>query len=133
MDIQENLDHKKEIYQLLLSILDLVDEKEEEFPKFNEIVGNNKYDLKEFLYLISNVSENHHRTTSFFHKIEQIILIFKESIQQYYSNSEIFEIFKNSKRILLFLINEQIFKIDEAICNKMKDYHHEKAKYLQYF
>ena len=44
----------------------------------------------------------------FFYYIEKILLIFKDSIKNHYSNYEIFNIFKSNKKILLF---------DEAISN----------------
>ena len=71
--------------------------------------------LVEIIYLISKIIDNHHRTTDFFSKIEQILSHFKKDIKQNLSNSELFNIFCHNKRILLFLFKEGILTIDESI------------------
>lgn len=129
----ELIERKKEVQELLLNFIDSIDDDKVEILKLSEIIENNKIELKEFLYLITNISENHHRYPSLFPKIEQILLIFKESIKQNFSNYEIFQIFKNNKKILLFLIKEKLFEIDPKICNILISYQYKNNKYLHYF
>ena len=80
---------------------------EEELLKFNIFADITKEEkpviLKEALLIISQISRYHYRTTFFHSKIEQIIAFYKDLIKENLSNKEIFNIFKYSKRILLFL------------------------------
>ena len=86
------------------------------------------------MHLISKIENNYHRFPYFFSKIERILLFFKESVKKYFSNSEIFNIFKSNKRILLFLIEQRIIVIDEYIAKKItKTEKFTEAKYPQYF
>ena len=77
------------------------------------------YELKSILFLISKISENHHRNTFFYEKIQKIINLLKQEIKQTFSNSEIFDLFKANKRFLLILIDEDILTIDSTIRAKM--------------
>ena len=103
--------------------------------KFNDTkISNSKYYLLSLMHLISKIGNNHHRLPNFFSKIERILLFFKDYIKKYFSNSKVFNIFRSNKRILLFLIEQQIIVIDEYYCWKItKTYKHIKAKYPQYF
>ena len=86
------------------------------------------------LHLISKIGNNYHSFANFFSKIERILLFFKEDIPKYFSNSEIFNIFKSNKKILLFLIEQQIIVIDEYIAKKIINTDKFiNAKYPQYF
>ena len=100
----------------------------------NLIISDNHYYLLSLLHLISKIANNHHRFPLFFSKIERILLIFKEDIKKYFSNSEIFNAFKSNKRILLFLIEQQIIIFDEYIVKKITNTNkYKEAKYPQYF
>ncbi len=71
---------------------------------------------------------------SFISKIKKIIAFLKNEIKQTFSNIEIFNIFKNSKIILLFLIKENIITIDETIAEiMMKKEKYKQMKYPEYF
>lgn len=64
----ENEDDLEESYQNLLK-------------SFNDLkIEENKHDLLLFLYIISQVANNHYRSNDFFEKIEKIIVHFKSSI-----------------------------------------------------
>ena len=65
------------------------------------------------MYLISKIFKNHYRSNDskcFINKIERIINNYKKKMLLHFSNFEIFQIFKENKRILLFLFEEQIIK-----------------------
>lgn len=74
--------------------------------------------LKDFLRFISFVSLNHHRSIDFFSKIENVI---RESrvYQEQLSNQEIFTLFRNNKRLLLFLYNEKYLEFDSFVIRNL--------------
>lgn len=98
-----------------------------------ENIQENAKKFKEYLHLISDISNNHRRTPHFIVKIEKILNFYKEYIKQSFSNFNIFNIFKNNKRILLFLIEEQFIKIDKYIALTMTSSKYENAHYYEYF
>ena len=139
MSSQEYLNIMKDIQENILTFLEEEDNSEENFiilkSKFEDTrIKDHLYELLSLLHLISKIGNNHHRFPNFFRKIERILLIFKEDIKKYFPNSEIFNIFKNNKRILLFLIEQQIIVFDEYIAKQItKKDKYTKAKYPQYF
>lgn len=138
MEIQKYLDKIKSIYHSFLEFLCKEMNNEEHFQNLIQILEDHNifddhHELKVFLRLLLKISNNHFRTPEFFGKIERIILLFREQIKQSFSNNEIFNIFKNNKRILLLLIENEIIFIDESISNIMNSKKYKEAKYLQYF
>lgn len=137
MTVQKYLEAMKNIQNNLLDFINN-DEAEENYQNLISIFTDQKIQedgdqLKSVLYLICKVSENIYRPPKFFSKIERILLFLKESIKRSFSNSEIFDIFKKQKRILLFLFKEKILIMNQhiysqIISNKLmrKNYH----KYL---
>ena len=80
-----------------------------------------------------HISNDHHRSSDFFTKIEKIILYFEAQIQQFYSNHQIFNLFKRNKRILLFLIERNLLKLDESIVQIITRRNFRNANYPFYF
>ena len=64
---------------------------------------------------MSNISNNHYHSKSFFEKLKKIIVYFKTIIKEKNTELDIFNLFKNNKRIILFLIEEKIININESI------------------
>ena len=139
MSAAEYIETIKTIQSTILEFLDGEENLEENFQNLQAFfdeqqIHENKYELKLVLYLILKVSNNHHRCVNFFHKIEQILNYFKDDITNYFTNHEIFNIFKGNKRILLYLLENNIMTIDEHIAEiiitttKFLDF-----KYPQYF
>ncbi|KAK8888330.1 hypothetical protein M9Y10_039397 [Tritrichomonas musculus] len=93
----------------------------------------NKFKLKSFLHLLIKIIDNHYRNPNFFIKIFRILNYYKTQISEFFSNFEIFDIFKSNKRILLYLIEENLMKIDDYILHKMTERQFLNAKYPQYF
>ena len=87
-------------------------------------IKENKSILLNFLNIISNVSKNCHRTPDIFNKIEKILLYIFNSIysDQVLSNSEIFDIFKDDKLVLLLLLNKKILEINQNNINEFDKY-----------
>lgn len=96
-------------------------------------IKQNKEDITTLFHIIVNISNYHHRTSDFFQKIEQILTFFETDIQQFYTNDEIFSIFKSNKRLLLFLIEKELFKINESIVQIITNGIFKKDKYPFYF
>ena len=97
-------------------------------------ISENKYEIKSFLYLIVAISNHYHRSQYFFSKIEFILKIFQKSIQFFFTNSEIFNIFSTNKRLLLILFNFKILKPDNVIYSILKNNKkYVNKQYLEYF
>ena len=139
MSSQEYLNKMKVIQESILNFLEEGAKSEENLlifkDKYNNLkISDSKYDILTLLHLISEIGNNCHRFPNFFDKIEKILQFFKEDIKKYFPNSKIFNIFKSNKRILLFLIEQQIIIIDEYIVKEItKTDKYINAKYPQYF
>lgn len=122
----------KSIEKDFLTFLESEDN-EEEYRNFTDIVNkyqicNDKHELILLLHLISTVSEHHNRYPNFISNIEKILQNYSQDIKKHLTNSKIFSIFKNNKRILLFLYESQIVSFTKDI---IKNFF--KEKYTQYF
>ena len=138
MNIAKYLTEMKNIQENFLDFLENVENIEESFNnlkiKFENMkIRDNKHDFRLFLHLISSISDNHFRSPTFLDKIERVLQHFKDDIKNYYSNSEIFNIFSQNKRILLFLIKEEIITVDEYVAKKITTDEFIKKNYHQYF
>ncbi|KAK8847756.1 hypothetical protein M9Y10_018785 [Tritrichomonas musculus] len=137
MSVQEYLENFGEIQSAFLNYIDENNDSEN-FQNLKNIFDDltnrhNPHELKSLLNLISNISNHHRRASHFFDKIEQILLILKDEIKKDFSNSEIFNIFKGNKRILLFLIKEQIIAITKSIEFDIQNTKFKNAFYQEYF
>lgn len=127
-------------------ILEYLEDSDEDENAENELIKyldqkdfnicNNKNNLMEFLLLISKISKNHNRSpdsTSFISKIERIISKYQNEILKYFTNMEIFNIFKGNKRILLSLFEKQILNPDDSIRSIITNNKYAKRCYPHYF
>ena len=124
MEIQQYFDIKKKLYNSVLSFIDDFNCDDHDFQSLIAFIKSNniqesREELSHLLRLISNLIDSHHRNPYFFEKIEKIILNIKDAIQQFFSNIEIFDIFKSNKRIVLFLLEKEIVKLDQSIFSYM--------------
>ena len=138
MKSNENLEEMKKIQENIIDFIENEDNVEEKFQNLLNMIKDfkirdNLYKLKLLVHLISKISCDHHRGTNFFSKIEQILCVFKEDLRKYFSSSELFHIFKSDKRILLFLITENLMVINEFIVKKFCKRKYLLAKYPEYF
>ena len=138
MSIDEYLVKMKLIQKNLHEFIENDDNEEENFKAFSESLEDQKifhdrHELKSVLYMIIKISDNHFRASKFTSKIERLLSIFKDQICKYFTNAEIFQIFRKNKRILLYLIKNQILNIDEQIYTTMKEEKNAKYDYIQYF
>ena len=128
----------KSIQEIFLEFLENVENTEENFNNLKVIfedmkIRDNKHDLSLLLHFISSISDNYYCFPSFFDKMERTLGHFKDEIKKYYSNFEIFNIFNQNKRILLFLIKEEFMTVDEDIAKKIATCEFLEKNYVEYF
>lgn len=102
------------------TILEFVDDDSQHNndPNFLDDLKNQisyPYELKIILYMLLNISNYHHRSKNFYQKIEQILKYFKDYIIHNFTSSEIATIFQDNRRIILFLYNEGMIKIEDFV------------------
>ena len=138
LEIKKYIEKKNDIQQNLIEFID--DDSNREFYLYqlnillhDQQVTRDRYELISLVHLISRILDYHHRTPTFFTKIEQVILLFKSEIRKSLSNSQIFNIFKSNKRIILFLIEEGIIKPDKNIAKLLIQEEFFNSKYPIYF
>ena len=136
--MEEFLSQMKEIQKYLLFFIEEEKDSQENFIILVQLLKKFKiterfHDLKSFLLLLSQVAQNHCHSTNFYDKIEQILNLIKNEITQFYTNHQIFSLFKSNKKILLFLIENQFLNIDNYIAHKMITNTNTNANYKQYF
>lgn len=85
----------------------------------------------QFLRMISSYASNHNHSNNFYKKFFRIINEYKNVIKSNYNNEEIFTIFVHNEPILLFLLKEKIFQIDEDVDNLIKNQDH--VEQFQFF
>lgn len=125
MKLEETIEKMKSFQSFLLSFLDDEEQSEENYQNMKNIYSScnftdNKPELKLFLSLIQKVFHDHHRSSTFYDRIFQALSIFLDDIKKNFSNLEIFNIFKDDKRLLLFLIEKGLLFIDSKIARKMR-------------
>ena len=138
MNSEAFVDKMKSIQNYLLKFLEDESNAEDKYVNFINILStqqiiNEEHELKALLRLINNIGNNHRRAPYFIFKIERLLRNFKKDIQKYFTNSEIFNIFKDNKRILLFLIEEKMITIDEYIFSIFTNEDFFQKKYCEYF
>ena len=75
--------------------------------------------MKEFLRIIKNISDEHHRNTNFITRTKQLLLQYKIQIKQTLSNEEIFNIFEDNKLLVHFLLMNDVIRMTDKICEEM--------------
>lgn len=121
-----------------ISLLEFLDDESNSCESFYNLIIEykiieNSHKFKSILQIINNICSFHHRTDGFINKITQILIHYKKYIQQFFSNLEIFEIFKANKGILLFLIQENMLLMDECIFSRIISRNFSKYNYIEYF
>ena len=136
--IKEIIDKMKAIQVHILNYLDNEEDTEQNFQKHINIlddhqIHDNRSYLQLFINLIKNIADNHRRTPSFFIKIEKIVTIYKDDINKHFTKSELLNIFKKSKRLLLLLIKMQIIPAYRDFYDTISTYFFYRCKYHHYF
>ncbi|KAK8882884.1 hypothetical protein M9Y10_045528 [Tritrichomonas musculus] len=126
MDLFQYFDDLKDIQNILLDYIDDLGDSEDICQNLIQITNNFNFSIgisqfKIFIYILSAISANHHRDSTFFSKIYKIINYFRDDIQKYFTSSEIFDFFKENKPIILYLIDEKIITLDDQLLKIMKN------------
>ncbi|KAK8896840.1 hypothetical protein M9Y10_014764 [Tritrichomonas musculus] len=137
-EIKKYLEKMNAIQSCILQYLEDNEQIEENYENFKKIIEDQKiledqHDFKSLLHLLIKIANNHYRCSNFFEKIESILKLLQNSIKKYFSNNEIFNIFKYNKRILLFLFEEKIIEINRSIVQQMQTFRFHHSKYNYYF
>lgn len=138
MHLQKYFEELRQVQESLLVFLDNQTNTEGNFQNLINILDNlkireDRHKTMSILHLILEIANNHYRYPNFFTKIDQVLQLFKDCVKNFFSNSEIFNIFQSNKRVLLFLFNEQILRMDANIINKMRTKKFELMGYPPYF
>ena len=136
MSSEAFVEKMKSIQNSFLEFLEDESDDEDKYENFINLIStqqriNEEHKFKAILQLIISIVNNHHRVRNFISKVERVLRQFKQEIQKYFSNSEIFDIFKDNKRILLFLLEEKMMIIDEYIFSIITTY--VRKNYCEYF
>ena len=121
MNTNSYLNRMKNAQKLILEFIETDERAEKDFQissfDYLKDLANEqkKQELKEILYLLVQITNNHSRNPTFYSKICQIISQFQSQIVRDFSNEEIFQLFVNCNFILSFLFKENIIKIDKNI------------------
>ena len=121
MSIQEVCSTMKTIYDFIIEFIEGEEEYDDEnFDRLTDFIKNqnifdNSDDFHEFMVIINKISKYHNRQHNLIQKMERIIINYQDQIKQTFSNNQIFDFFKNNKRILLFLIRQKIVNVDSDI------------------
>ena len=136
---QKFLDIMKIIQENILQFLKKETNSEDNFKILEDIfkdtkIKENKHELLSLLHLISRLANGYHLFVHILDRIELIIQYLKKDMKTHFTNSEIFNIFKSNKKIILFLAEEQIIIFDDYIVKKITTTpKYVNAGYPQYF
>ncbi|KAK8839442.1 hypothetical protein M9Y10_031796 [Tritrichomonas musculus] len=138
MEIQSYLEKMKAIQNSILTFIGTDENDQDNYLNLNHLFEHNKiqenqHELKSVLYLLSKISMNYHRGPNFFKKLYQILDLFKTQIKQYFTNFEIFSVFHNNRKILLYLFDQKLVTVDRSIVATLTEKDFKTAKYPQYF
>ena len=123
---EKYIDEMKKLYFAILDFLESSDENyndilnTESFQSLIKVVhdlqiDNDQEGIQQFLQMINDISDNHCRNYDFNKKVNQLLLHYKNQIEQTLSNHDIYQIFRNNKILLLFLLQNQIITITQPI------------------
>lgn len=129
MEIKAFVLKRKELYSTLLHFIDTPGDYQDEFQSLIQVFENqdilqNHGETLNLFHLMSKIEENHNRTPNFYEKFEQIFNYIINDNKFQIANSEIFQIYKDSKRLLLLLLEKNFIIPDDSILNQifqMKD------------
>ena len=131
--IQQYFDLMKDVEENIFTYIEEGNQKSFFNYLNDQKIAENKQIFKSFLYTLVHISNNYHRTKDIYDKIDTILIKYKVSIQRFYKNSEIFNIFKKNKRILLFLIQQKLFSINQGIIDFFFQKKFRQESYIEYF
>ena len=137
MDLRNYFTEMKNIQENILEYFNNEEKTEEDFINLEFLkqqkLGNHKDLLKETLLMLSSIVNNHHHTKNFYEKIFAILKALKKPINVYLTSYDLFWIFKNNKRLVLFLLDEKLLKPSDPITNILSNCKYYTHYYQEYF
>lgn len=138
MSFRTYLEEKKELQDCLLGFIDHDGIDDRSYQKLINVIKHQQISeirssFLTLLHLLNAISTNHHRTSDLYAKIDKILSYLKKDIKREFTNLEIFHIFKQNKRVLLSLIQNDLFTIDQTIADVLLKSKYYKLKYPHYF
>lgn len=132
------LKEKKELQKSLLKYFENIEDDNDDYLYCillldDQNILNDRQDLKDYLILLLNITNNFHRPPNIYQKIDRIFQQLHKAVKEFFSNKELFSIFKSSKIILLYLIEEKYINIDKSIFNIISKDKYKKRDYLSFF
>lgn len=95
------------------------------FQKLIKIISNqiegNRDEMLQFLEIIRSIGENHHRDQHFNERLNQLLDHYKNQIKQTFTSLEIYHIFEDNKKIVLFFIKNGALTISDDIYKEMEN------------
>lgn len=138
-EYQNYLNEKKILYEQVLQFIDSTDNTDENFQKLiiilkKQKIDENQSELKNLLRLLVSISNNHFNQLHIYNNnLFQFLEYLSAQIKKIFTNKEIFKIFKDSKSILLYLIENQIFIIDEHITELILQLNGKKSFHYRFY
>ena len=116
MNIKEYFTKMKSIEEKLLNFLDQIDDEEENYANFiNIIIDENilkkPHDFKIILYLINKITNNHHRLPNLYNKIEQILKTYKEEITLFFKTKKYSKSSNRTNEFFYFLMKKKFLQL----------------------
>ena len=136
--VAQILEKFKEIQANVLAFLEKNENAEENFQNLKtnldeQKIYENLYCFTLFLNLLAKISNNYFHETDFYAKLIKIFSLFKKEIKEKFTDSDLFNIFKDNKKVLLFFLEEKIMQINNYIGVQMQSDKYKEANYPQYF
>ena len=133
MNNEEYFEKMASIQQKIEIYFNQEEDDDAENDDIKEQILEDRLIFKSALSLLSKLAKNHCRPSHFLSKIRKIFHSIKADILENFSNSDIFDIFKNQKLILLFLIEEKIIFIDKTISDIILNGKYDNFHYPEFF
>lgn len=124
----------KEFYTSLLDIIETDGDFNSEFDNFRKIIYKshffkNSSQIDELFYSILKIAENHHRTTTFFTRIEQILTFILKNGKTI-TLVDFHKFYQSNKRITFFLFQKKLIIPSKSLLDEIKSSY---SQYWQYF
>ncbi|KAK8883930.1 hypothetical protein M9Y10_043032 [Tritrichomonas musculus] len=124
--MESYIEDKKNLYTSILNFLEESDEpnddeiRKESFQKLTNVFKNQEIEgdceeMRQFLEIVKCIGEHHHRDQNFNRRVNELLEHYQDQIKQTLSNLDIFHIFENNKKIVLFLIQKCIITMSDEI------------------
>ena len=133
MEIEDYIQQKKILQKVILDYFE--EHSDEKYHKLITFLEEKRFkenvnELRLLIRLFLKIEKNYHHQQDFSKLVEQLFVNIKENIKHSFSNYEIFKIFKNNKRILLFLLRNNVILFDDPNIQSILQKDHSQSLYF---